>query len=71
MSNKEIIVRLIVKERIEDWGDGDVSKTYELLDFEPVSTDIPEDEWGSIGEHWAQSDRYYEVVQNLVGIFDD
>lgn len=71
MANKEIIVRLIVKERVENWGEGDVSKTYELLDFEAISTDIPEEEWYGIGEQWAQSDQYYEVIQGLVGIFDD
>lgn len=71
MSNKEIIVRLIVTENVEDWGDGDVIRTYDLDDFELVSTDIPEDEWSGIGERWAQDDDYYETVQNLVAIFDD
>lgn len=71
MSNKEIIVRLIVKENVEDWGDGDVSRTYDLENFELVSTDIPEEEWSGIGEQWAQDDGYYGVVQNLVGIFDE
>lgn len=71
MTKREIIVRLIVDEEIEDWGDGDVSKTYTLEDFELVSTDIPQENLYGIGESWAQNDRYYETVQNLVGIFDD
>lgn len=71
MSNKEIIVRLIVTENVEDWGGGDVSRTYDLDDFELVSTDIPEEEWSGLGEQWAQDDGYYETVQNLVAIFDD
>lgn len=70
MGKKEILVRLIVEENVEDWGDGDVSTIYDLKDFELVSTDIPEENLYGIGENWAQSDRYYEVVQNLVGIFD-
>lgn len=71
MRQREIIVRLIVDEEIEDWGDGDVTSFYELRDFEFVSSDIPEENLPGIGEHWAQNDRYYETVQNLVGIFDD
>lgn len=70
MSKKEILVRLIVEEEVTDWGDGDVSTRYDLKDFELVSTDIPDENLYGIGEDWAQSDRYYEVVQNLVGIFD-
>lgn len=71
MSKKEIIVRVIVDEQVEDWGDGTTSTWYELEGFEYVSTDIPAEHWDGIGEHWAQSDRYYETVQNLVGVFDE
>lgn len=70
MTKKEIIVRLIVDEQVEEWGDG-VETWYELEDFEFVSSDIPPGDLLGIGEDWAQSDRYYETVQNLVGIFDD
>ncbi len=70
MTKKEIIVRVIVDEQVEDWGDG-TETWYELEGFEYVSSDIPAEHLYGIGEHWAQSDHYYEVVQNLVGIFDE
>lgn len=72
MTAKEIIVRLHVEEEVDDWGDGDVSYSYRLLNkFDLVSTDIDMKHWQGIGESWAQSDRYYEVIQNLVEVFDD
>lgn len=72
MTRKYIDVRLFVTEEIEDWGDGDVTATYRLENkFELLDTDIPEKYRYGIGESWAQSDHYYEVVQNLVAIFDE
>lgn len=71
MSEKYIDVRLFVNEEIETWEDEEI-RSYKLLNrFEMVDTDIPADYWYGIGESWAQSDRYYEVIQNLVEVFDD
>lgn len=71
MAEKEIVVRLFVDEEIEDW-EGEELRFYRLKDkFELVSTDIPEQYLDGIGERWAQSDHYYEVIQNLVGVFDE
>jgi len=71
MTRKYIDVRLFVTEAIEDWGAGDVTANYRLEDkFELLETDIREKYHYGIGESWAQSDHYYEVIQNLVSVFD-
>lgn len=67
MSKKEIIVRIIVDEEREDWED-ETYFSYDISGFELVDTDIPEDRLDGIGESWAQSDRYYEKIQDLVGV---
>lgn len=69
-TEKTITVRLFVDEEIEEW-DGEELRFYKLKNkFELVDTDIPHKYLDGIGESWAQSDHYYEVVQNLVGVFD-
>ena len=67
MTKKEIIVRIIVDEERDDWDD-EPYFFYNISGFELVSTDIPEERLDGIGESWAQSDRYYEKIQDLVRV---
>ena len=69
MSKKEIVVRIIVDEKQDDW-DEETYFSYDISSFELVSTDIPKERLYGIGESWAQSDRYYEKIQNLVGVLE-
>lgn len=68
--SKEIVVRLFATESVDEDWDGSEYRTYRLENrFELVSTDIPEEDLSGVGESWAQSDHYYETIQNLVAVF--
>lgn len=69
MTEKTITVRLFVDEEIEEW-DGEELRFYKLKNkFELVDTDIAHKYLAGIAESWAQSDHYYEVIQNVHGCF--
>lgn len=68
-TEKTITVRLFVDEEIEEW-DGEELRFYKLKNkFELVDTDIPQQHLPGVAESWAQSDHYYEVIQNTLGCF--